>query len=138
MDTIIPTPTPSSANNYQNLDDYLSGVTTALTNAADIEIATLLANRSYTKSVIDQKKVELDNLKELVKNQTKEYGDQYQSTMNYNEAVATLHPKYIEHLIISRIVFKTNVAAKTTLGLLINARATATRCCSPPLNSDGL
>ena len=129
MDKIIPTPTPSSANNYQNMNDYLSGVTTALTNAADTEIATLLANRSYTKSVIDQKKVELNSLKELVKNQTKEYGDQYQSTMNYNEAVATLHPKYIEHLIISRIVFKNNVAAKTTLGLKgTRKRSTSSYC----------
>lgn len=29
-------------------------------------------------------------------------------------------------------------SASNTLGLLTNARATATRCCSPPLNSDGL
>jgi hypothetical protein len=42
MNEIIPTPTPSGANNYQNLDNYLRGATTALTNAADAEVAPLL------------------------------------------------------------------------------------------------
>jgi hypothetical protein len=129
MNEIIPTPTPSGANNYQNLDDYLRGATTALTNATDTEVAPLLANRSYTKTVIDQKIAELDNVKELVKIQTKEYGDQYQATKNYSEAVAILHPKYIEHLLISRIVFKDNVAAKTTLGLNGTRKRSASSYC---------
>jgi hypothetical protein len=117
MDNITPTQASSGSNNYQNLDDYLSGATTALANSSDPEIAPLLANRSYTKSIIDAKIVELENVKELVKTQIKEYGDQYQATKNYNDAVALLHPKYIEHLLISRVVFKDNVAAKTALGI---------------------
>jgi hypothetical protein len=130
MEETNPTPaTPSGANNYQNLDDYLRGATIALTNASDPEIAPLLANRSYTNTVIDQKIAELDNVKALVKVQTKEYGDQYQATKNYNEAVAVLHPKYMEHLIISRIVFKDNVAAKTTLGLNGTRKRSASSYC---------
>jgi hypothetical protein len=121
--------TPSKANKYQNLDDYLRGATTALTNAADTEIAPLLSDRSYTKSVIDQKIAQLEDLKELVKIQTKEYGDQYQATKNYNEAVAVLHPKYMEHLLISRIIFKDNVAAKTTLGLNGTRKRSASSYC---------
>jgi hypothetical protein len=129
MSEITPTPTPSGANNYQNLDNYLRGATTALTNAADAEVAPLLANRSYTKTVIDEKIVELDHVKELVKTQTKEYGDQYQATKNYTDAVAILHPKYMEHLLISRIVFRDNVAAKTTLGLNGSRKRSASSYC---------
>src|SRR5690606_757259 len=34
--------------------------------------------------------------------------------------------------------FPLGSSAKITLGLFINALATATRCCSPPLSSEGL
>jgi hypothetical protein len=129
MDNITPTPTPSKANKYQNLDDFLRSATTALINASDSEIAPLLANRSYTKTIIDQKIIELEQAKELVKIQTKEYGDQYQATKNYSDAVAVLHPRYIEHLLISRVVFKDNVAAKTTLGSNGSRKRSASSYC---------
>jgi hypothetical protein len=117
MDNTTPTPVPTKSNKYQNLDDYLRSATTALINATDTEVAPLLAKRSYTKTVIDEKIAELDHIKELVKIQTKEYGDQFQATKNYSNAVAVLHPDYIDHLLIARVVFKDNVAAKTTLGI---------------------
>jgi hypothetical protein len=129
MDEINPTPAPSGANNYQNLDDYLRNATTALTNASDAEVAPLLAERSYTKTIIEAKMVELDNVKELVKIQNKEYGDQYQATKNYSDAVTVLHPKYIEHIQISRVVFKDNVAAKTTLAINGSRKRAASSYC---------
>lgn len=127
--TSTPIPANPGSNKYQNLDDYIRAANTTLTNSSDPEIAPLLAIRSYTATVINQKLAELALLKDLVLAQVKEYGDQYQATDDYNKSVALLHPEYINNLLIARIVFKDNVAAKTTLALNgSRKRATSSYC----------
>ena len=128
-----PVATPSKKNHYQNIDDYLSSVGVALTNSSDAEIAPLLANRGYTAAIIAAKVTEHANIKTLVSSQVKEYGDQYQATKNYNDAAALIHPKYIEHLAIARIVFADDTAAKTTLGLKGDRKRSASGYCSQAL-----
>jgi hypothetical protein len=125
--------TPSKKNNYQDINEYLRNTGVALTNASDAEVAPLLATRGYTSAIITQKIAEHSNIKTLVSNQVKEYGDQYQATENYNSAAAVLHPKYIEHIEIARIVFADDTAAKTTLSLKGKRKRSASGYCSQAL-----
>jgi hypothetical protein len=125
--------TPSKTNNYQDISEYLSVASVALTNASDAEVAPLLANRGYTAAIIAAKVAEHATVNTLVSNQVKEYGDQYQATQNYNNAAANLHPKYIEHLAIARIVFADDTAAKTTLSLKGDRKRSASGYCSQAL-----
>ncbi|MFK7061322.1 hypothetical protein [Flavobacterium oreochromis] len=129
MDETNPTTKPLKKNNYQKIDDYIRAANTALTNASDLEIAPLLSKRGYTTIIIDQKIAELNTVKELVLLQVKEYGDQYQATEDYNKAVALLHPEYINNLLIARIVFKDNVAAKAALSLNGSRKRSASSYC---------
>ena len=124
------TTTPSKSNNYQDINEYLSNVKVALTNASDAEVAPLLTARGYTATIIAAKVAEHATVQQWVTTQIKEYGDQYQATENYNVLAATLHPKYIEHIEIARIVFKDNIAAQTTLGLNGKRKRSASGYCS--------
>jgi hypothetical protein len=124
------TPTPSKKNNYQDINEYLSDTSVALTNASDAEVAPLLANRGYSAAIIAAKVAEHATVKTLVSSQVKEYGDQYQATQNYNNAAIGLHPKYIEHIEIGRIVFVDDAAATTTLGLKGKRKRSASGYCS--------
>lgn len=133
METTSAITTPSKKNNYQNLDDYLSEASIALINSSDAEIAPLLVTRGYTSAIIAAKITERGNLETLVNTQKKEYGDQYQATQNYNNAAATLHPKYIEHIAIGRITFANDIAAKTTLGLSGKRKRSNSSYCSQAL-----
>ena len=116
-DASAPQVEPTKSNNYQNLDDFIQEASIALTNASDPDILPLLNRRGYTLDIINSKLNEITVLKELVAKQTKEYGEQYEATKDYAAGVALLHTDYIDNLIIARVVFKDNVAAKTTLGL---------------------
>ncbi|MGB4773821.1 MAG: hypothetical protein WBP45_01495 [Daejeonella sp.] len=111
-------PNPNgNTNSYVDTDTYLAACETALINSADSEIAPLLEARSYTPALLAAKQAELSAIKELVVTQKKEYGEQYDATQAYNNAVGLLHPDYMDHLALARVVLKNNTAAKTALGL---------------------
>lgn len=126
------TPAPQSGgnSNYVDIDNLIGQWRVALTNAADTDIAPELNKRGYTAAIIAAKTTELDNIVTLVNNQKKEYGDQYQATENYNQAEATIHEDYIDHLTLARVAFKKDVAAKTALGLRGDRNQSETGYCS--------
>ena len=118
MENQNPTPTPQrGGNNYVDLAGYTTQCEVALSNAADAEIAPLLAARGYAAVTIAAKQTELANVKKLIANQIKEYGEQYAATKDYDDAVILIHPNYIDHIDLARIAFKNDTAAKTALGL---------------------
>ncbi|MCX6208795.1 MAG: hypothetical protein NTZ59_04675 [Bacteroidetes bacterium] len=118
MENQNPTPAPQGGgNNYVDLAGYTTQCEVALTNAADTEIAPLLAARGYAAASITAKQTELTNVKKLIADQRKEYGEQYAATKAYDDAVKLIHPNYIDHIDLARVAFKNDTAAKTALGL---------------------
>lgn len=109
--------TPTPKTDYVPVDKYIADAKIALANAALPDIAPLLARRSYPATTITAKQAKLTALEGLVLAQVKEYGEQYEATKNYNDAIAALYPDYIEHIELARMKFKNDTAAKTTLGL---------------------
>ena len=111
-------PAPKKRKSYYlDADAFLSQCDTALRNAADPEVAPLLATRGYTSAILTAKQTELGTLKQLVADQKKEYGDQYAATKAFSDAVDGLHPEYMDHLALARIALKKDTAAQTALGL---------------------
>jgi hypothetical protein len=118
MENENPTPAPQGGgNNYVDLDAYTTSCEVALTNAADAEIEPLLTARGYPATTIAAKLTELANVKKLIADQRKEYGEQYEATKAYDDAVRLIHPNYIDHIDLARVAFKNDTAAKTALGL---------------------
>jgi hypothetical protein len=109
--------TPTTKTEYVPMDKYIADAKIALANAALPDIAPLLARRSYPATIITAKQAELATLEGLVLAQVKEYGEQYEATKKYNDAIAALYSDYIEHIELARMKFKNDTAAKTTLGL---------------------
>lgn len=110
---------PAAGSNPQadDIDSFIAKKKVMLTNSLLPAVWSKLQNRGYTQAVIQQKIAELDALSALNQAQRKEYGEQYQSTADYNAAEAEPHEDYEDHLGYARIVFRNNVAAKTGLGL---------------------
>lgn len=107
----------SGKNYYVTIDQFVTQAQVALTNGQLADIAPLLEKRGYPKTLLAAKATEVDNLATLNEKQKKEYGESEEATDDYTKAVKLLHPEYIDHLALGRIVFKNNVAAQTGLGL---------------------
>ena len=86
------------SNRYENFDTYYTNRLTALTNASDPDILTLVAKAGYPPDMISSKIAELEDLKKLDVIQKKEYGEQYLATASYDELAASLHPIYLSDL----------------------------------------
>ncbi len=99
------------------IGQYISENMTMLTNAQLPDVWEKLKNRGYSEVEIGQKLAELAALRNLNEAQRKEYGEQYQSTANYNAAQEAMHGDYEDHLGYARLVFKKDLAASTALGL---------------------
>ena len=114
-----PTPPPSGGAHtpYEDFDTYHGNRNTALTNAADTEIAPLLTAAGYTPAIIALKVIELAALKKLDDIQKKEYGEQYQATKVYDDLAATLHNNYLLHVNFGKLIFSEDLAATNFLGL---------------------
>ncbi|MGB4775553.1 MAG: hypothetical protein WBP45_10295, partial [Daejeonella sp.] len=127
-------PNPNgNSNSYVDTDTYLAACETALINSADSEIAPLLEAKSYTPALLAAKQAELSAIKELVVTQKKEYGEQYDATKAYTDSVNLLHPDYMDHLSLARVVLKNNTAAKTALGLKGDRTQSESGYCSQAL-----
>lgn len=116
----VPPPVaPAAGSNPQadDIDSFIAKKKVMLTNSLLPAVWSKLQNRGYTQAVIQQKIAELDALSALNQAQRKEYGEQYQSTANYNAAEELIHQDYEDHLSYARLVFENNKAAKTALGL---------------------
>ena len=91
---------------YVTIDQFVSEAKTALTNGQLADIEPLLASRGYPKTLLAAKANDVDSLATLNEKQKKEYGESAAATDDYTQAVALLHPDYIDHLGLARIGLK--------------------------------
>ena len=105
------------SNRYESFDAYYTNRLTALTNASDADIVTLVAKAGYPPDMISSKMAELEDLKKMDDIQKKEYGEQYQATAYYDELAASLHPTYLDDVNWGKLIFKNDLAALNSLGL---------------------
>lgn len=105
------------ASTYEDFDTYYSNRNTALTNASDTQVATLLTAAGYPPAIIAAKLTELEALKKLNDDQKKEYGEQYEATKDFNNLAHSLDPLYLTHVKYGKLIFEDDKAALKVLGL---------------------
>lgn len=112
------------SNDYQSINDRLNSYKVTLTNAKLPALQPILSRRGYSIPVIDAALVQLAQVQQLNETQKTEYGEAYHATRVFNEHRNLLHDDYIEHVEVSRVVFKRDIEAQTALGLIGRRRKT--------------
>ncbi len=103
-------------NSKMSIADKLLNYGVLINNAiTDAAIAEALNAFGYDSAKLAQGKALLEAFDALVKEQIKEYGEQFEATEMMNSAWKSAQKTYMKSLKIARIVFKNNQAAQTAL-----------------------
>jgi len=91
----------------RTIQELLENSKIAITNAMeDEEIKTLLLEYNYDEAKLNEG-LELYKISDQLYNQQKkEYGEQYAAKASYEKAFKKAHPKYMEHVTLTRMAFK--------------------------------
>jgi len=100
--------------------DRVRAAEVAITNAYDADILAALTQLGYAGSKIDEGKVILNEVQELVNRQIVEYGEQYDATGNMKSAWQVADVAYLRALKIARIALRDDTSAAAAL--LLNGR----------------
>jgi hypothetical protein len=114
----IPPPEAGTDSNYKTIAEFISDSKLMLNNskANSLILAKMIA-AGYPEATIDAQLSQLDNLALLNETQAAEYGEQYEATKAWYDAKDAIHPDYIDHVELARIVFKKDVSAQAALDL---------------------
>jgi hypothetical protein len=113
-----PTPTAGTDSKYLTIAEFVSNSKLMLNNTkANSLIQSKMVAAGYPVTTIDAQLSQLDNLSLLNETQAAEYGEQYAATKAWYDGRDAIHPDYIDHLELARIVFRKDVSAQQALGL---------------------
>lgn len=114
----LPAETPKKAKSVRvPLEEWVVRMKLAFTNAKLPNVLSKLQTIGYTEQKLDGFLAKVTELEELIKNQKKEYGEQYAETKKAEQKREEINELYTRHLAFCKILFKGDVQANATLGL---------------------
>ncbi len=105
-----PAPDPDqnshSGSDYKTIDEYLLGLSIAISNSSHEEIAPALLAYGYSPAELAIGTDLLTNAVDKHQAQVREYGDQYRATDDLHLKLTTAKAIYTKHVDVARVAFK--------------------------------